>query len=69
MLIGMGTAAVVSKGLTTGWVGGLVGSAAEAANESIRAGEAVPGVWLEGGEKSTTYSGQEAETLFSLSRS
>lgn len=46
MLIGMGTAAVVTKRLTTEWVGNAVVET----NESIRGGEAVPGVRLKGGK-------------------
>lgn len=44
MQIGMGTAAVVTKRLTTEWVGNAVVET----NASIRGGEAVPGVRLKG---------------------
>lgn len=54
MLIGMGTAAVVTKRLTTEWVG----NAAAETNESIRAGEAVPRVRLEGGESQQYIQGK-----------
>lgn len=50
MLIGMGTAAVVTKRLTTEWVG----NAAVEKNESITRGEAVPRVRLKG-EKRPCY--------------